>query len=84
MYNIYVDKLYYVCYFNCYRRGSGTAFACGIAAGAAALVLEKHPHYTPAQVKKYLIKQATNGVIDMDGLIGAQETNDLLYVGNGM
>ena len=56
-------------------------------AGAAALVLEKHPDYTPAQVKQYLIGNATNGVANMDALKLKRRdrgANKLLYVGNGM
>ena len=66
-----------------YRTGSGTAQACAIVTGAAALVLEKYPHYTPAEVKQHLIDQATNDVINMDRLTGDKGTNKLLYVGNG-
>ena len=43
---------------------SGTTSSCGIVAGAAALVLEKFPHYTPQQVREYLIDQSTPGVVD--------------------
>ena len=32
-------------------------------AGAEALVLEKYPYYTPAEVKQHLINQATDGAI---------------------
>ena len=57
-------------------------------AGAAALVLEKYPHYTPAEVKQHLINEATNDAINMDVLklmrfAGDKGTNKLLYVGNG-
>ena len=73
-------------YLCIYRTNSGTAQACSIVAGAAALVLERHPKYTPAQVKQYLIDNATDGVINMDTLRfmqGDEGTNKLLYVGNG-
>ena len=50
-------------------------------AGAAALVLEKHPRYTPAEVKQYLIDMATDGAIE--SIPGNQGTNKLLFVGNG-
>ena len=65
---------------------SGTAQSCSIVAGAAALVLERHPDYTPAEVKQYLIDNATDGVINMDALSllqGDKGTNKLLYIGNG-
>ena len=71
------------------RRRSGTAHACAIVAGAAALVLEKYPHYTPAQVKQHLVDEATDDVINMDPLRlmgefrGNKGTNKLLYIGNG-
>ena len=68
-----------------FRSGSGTAQACAIVSGAAALVLEKYPHYTPAEVKQYLIDEATNGIINMESLRfmdGDKGTNKLLYVGN--
>ena len=70
-----------------YRTSSGTAEACSIVAGAAALVLEEHPDYTPAQVKQFLIDNATDGAINMDALTfmqGDKGTNKLLYVGNSM
>jgi len=70
-----------------YRTFSGTASACGIVAGAAALVLEKHSDYTPAEVKRYLISKATDGIIKMGVLrflYGNKGKNKLLYVGNGM
>ena len=50
-------------------------------AGAAALVLEKHPRYTPAEVKQYLIDMATDGTIK--SIPGNQVANKLLFVGNG-
>ena len=67
-----------------FRRGSGTAQACAIVTGAAALVLEKYPHYTPAEVKQHLIDQATNDAINMRSLRFRERkksTNKLLYVG---
>ena len=70
-----------------HRTSSGTAVACSIVAGAAALVLEEHPDYTPDQVKQFLIDNATDGAINMDALRhvqGDKGTNKLLYVGNGM
>jgi len=58
---------------ECYLGGlDDTKKACGIVAGAAALLLEQYPHYTPQEVKQHLIKEAT----DIDG------GNKLLYVGH--
>ena len=68
-----------------FRRGSGTGQACAIVSGAAALVLEKYPHYTPAEVKQCLIDEATDGVINMESLSlmdGDEGANKLLYVGH--
>ena len=45
------------------RTQSGTSKSCGIVAGAAALVLEKFPHFTPQEVKEYLINQSTLGIV---------------------
>jgi serine protease AprX len=39
-------------------RGSGTSEATAIVAGAAALILEKYPHLTPDQVKRFLQSSA--------------------------
>lgn len=39
-------------------RGNGTSQAAAIVAGAAALVLDRHPHLTPDQVKAYLMQTA--------------------------
>ena len=64
---------------------SGTHAACGIVAGAAALVLEKHKDYTPAEVKQHLLSEATDGVVEMprafDMLLN-RDVNKFLYVGN--
>lgn len=65
----------YICIQCCFIHCSninGTALACGIVAGAAALVLEQNPDLSPADVKQYLIKNAT-GVLN--------GTKKLIYVG---
>ncbi|MFC2165927.1 S8 family serine peptidase [Acidobacteriota bacterium] len=41
-----------------YRNGSGTSFATPLVAGVAALLLEVHRDWTPAQVKEALTKSA--------------------------
>ena len=64
---------------------SGTHAACGIVAGAAALVLEKFKNYTPAEVKQHLLGEATNGVVEipkMFDMLYDTSVNKFLYVGD--
>ena len=42
---------------------SGTSMASPHVAGAAALVLDAHPAWSPASVRDYLVAQATTGVV---------------------
>ena len=44
---------------------SGTSMACSMIAGAVALLLQRFPNYTPAQIKQKLQEEATEGVINM-------------------
>ena len=63
---------------------SGTHAACGIVAGAAALVLEKFKDYTPAEVKQHLLNDATDGVVEIPRafeMLHENNVNKLLYVG---
>jgi hypothetical protein len=55
---------------------SGTSMATPHVAGAAALVLDAYPKYTPAQVRAYLVARATTGKVT--GLAGSP--NRLLFV----
>jgi subtilisin family serine protease len=48
---------------NSYRSLKGTSFAAPHVTGIAALILEAHPEYTPAQVADYITSTATSGVI---------------------
>jgi len=62
-----------------YFRAGGTSMATGVVSGAAALLIEAHPNWTPAQVKGAL--QATvvdvpgaGGVIDVGAALDANST----------
>ena len=70
---------------KCYEERYGdTKEACGIVAGAAALVLEQFPRYTPEEVKQHLANKATDGAINMEWLLPrmkAKTPNKLLYIG---
>src|SRR3954454_1377922 len=57
-----------------YFRAGGTSMATGVASGAAALLLEAHPNWTPAQVKGAL--QAT--LVDVPGAGGVIDVNAAL------
>ena len=46
-----------------YARGSGTSFAAGVASGAAALLRQSHPDWTPDQVKGALTAAAAPGPV---------------------
>ncbi|MGC5050789.1 S8 family peptidase [Micromonospora sp. DT48] len=58
---------------------SGTSMASPHVAGAAALVLGANPSYSPAQVKSYLVNNATTGVVSNPG---SGSPNRLLFVVN--
>lgn len=78
-YNIVLLFTYY------FSKISGTHAACGLVAGAAALVLgqEKFKHYTPAEVKQHLLDKATDGVVEIPKAFKMfhGSVNKFLYVG---
>jgi len=59
---------------------SGTSMASPHAAGAAALVFEEHPTWTPFQVMNELVARATTGVLSS---IGSGSPNRLLFTRGG-
>jgi len=54
-----------------YLRGSGTSESAAIASGAAALILDKHPTFTPDQVKAFL----NQGAAHLAGYTARQQGN---------
>ncbi|MDP9792644.1 subtilisin family serine protease/subtilisin-like proprotein convertase family protein [Catenuloplanes nepalensis] len=59
------------------RSWSGTSMAAPHVTGAAALILADHPAYTPAEVARELLAEATPNVV---GDAGTGSPNKLLYV----
>src|SRR3954447_9235671 len=59
-----------------YFRAGGTSMATGVVSGAAALLVEAHPGWTPAQVKGALVATlddvpGAGGVINVDAALDA-------------
>ncbi len=59
---------------NRYDAGSGTSFATPLVAGAAALVKQLHPGFSPAQIKSALVNTASQDVTsdEQNGAVGVQ------------
>ncbi|HKP22047.1 MAG TPA: S8 family peptidase [Thermoleophilaceae bacterium] len=62
-----------------YFRAGGTSMATGVVSGAAALLIEAHPNWTPAQVKGALMATLVDvpgagGVIDVNAALDANAT----------
>ncbi len=66
---------------NRYGSGDGTSFAAPITAGAAALLLQAHPAWTPAQVRSALINSAALKVT-VDDYYG--DALDIRSTGSGL
>jgi len=62
-----------------FTSSSGTSFSSPLVAGAAALVKQTHPEFSPAQIKSALVQTAVPGVTPFaDGVTG------VLALGNGL
>ena len=63
--------------------------ACSMTAGVVALLLQRFPSYTPAQIKRQLQEEATQGAINMrtyqgtflQTIVQAETPNLLIYTG---
>ncbi|HEY1342764.1 MAG TPA: S8 family serine peptidase, partial [Bryobacteraceae bacterium] len=62
-----------------YAVAGGTSFSAPLVAGAAALVKQKHPTWTPAQIKSALVNTATQDATQDDG----GDTISIQYQGGG-
>jgi len=62
-----------------YVTSNGTSFSCPLTAGVAALVLQAHPEYTPAQVATALRSTASHAATP-DNLLGYGIVNALAAV----
>lgn len=65
---------------NRYGAFNGTSFATPLVSGAAALVLQAHPNYTPVQVKSALVNTAAQTVTEDD----SGNPVSVLQIGNGL
>jgi serine protease AprX len=54
-----------------YMRGSGTSFAAAVVSGAAALMLQDHPDWTPDEVKGAILATARPGPVGDPNVDGA-------------
>ncbi|QLE00951.1 S8 family serine peptidase [Galbibacter sp. BG1] len=51
--------------YNKYKKDSGTSLSSAIVSGVAALILSKHPHLAPSQIKKIILNSGVNYSIDV-------------------
>jgi subtilisin family serine protease len=78
--------------YGAYGSYSGTSFACPLVAGAACLVIEAHPEWTPQQVREALMASGNYagdpnntygwGIIDVDAALSLRPTCCQGAVGN--
>jgi uncharacterized protein (TIGR03437 family) len=68
---------------NGYAAADGTSFAAPIAAGAAALVKQAHPNYTPAEIKSALVNAAAQDTTTDTGVTGNIQTVNAQWLGAG-
>jgi minor extracellular serine protease Vpr len=67
-----------------YIGAAGTSFSAPIVAGAAALVKQKHPTWTPAQIKSALVNSASQAVKTNDQAVsGSADPIDAQWIGAG-
>jgi subtilisin family serine protease len=72
-----------------YFRAGGTSMSAAVVSGAAALVLEEHPGWTPAQVKGALVSKLVDvpgagGVIDVASALDANASSSVSLAPNNL
>jgi len=70
-----------------YFRAGGTSMAAAVVSGAAALILEEHPNWTPSQVKGAMAATlddvpGAGGVVDATGALDSNATSSVNLVPN--
>ena len=67
-----------------YSAFAGTSASAPMVAGAAALVKQKHPNFTPAQIKSALINTTAPSISTDDGALGTLLPVDIQSIGAGL